>query len=737
MYKNAQASVEFITTYAYAILLAFIALAVLVLYVFLRPDSILSEDCFVEKGFECLNFILVEGLLILELRNLHISPVNISSVTCSGDFETYVNDTKFIVNQRNTFFVSCNTGIISYDINRVDLSLVYSTQDSAFSKTSLGFLTAKNIDDKDYVFDPSLPGFNCPLGNFPFFNITYGEDNIDSFFSSSNFTILNMSSSQLVQATGHESALISVNGGDWLKEISVNNGDNLSLRLTSGTVFDKRHAGLNFVGCNKPTSTANLTGFLFNQIPLCDHPYVVGKLGFVEPCKDMLVVSRVMLDWADPINEGQDFQIVYQGNNYTFGFSDYNIFTGQIIDFSSLFYNESDFNANISYWNTSRAERMDWMFGNAQSFDGDLSSWNTSSLEIISRMFNGASNFNSDLSSWDVSLIQNFNHVFDGASSFNGDISGWDVSNAQSLNHMFARSSFDGDLSSWDVSSVINFAAMFLSNEYFDGNLSSWNTSSAQRMENMFNSAYGFDGDLSSWNTSSVENMQGMFRNANTFNQNISGWDTGSVTTMSGMFQDAYGFDGDLSSWNTSSVTDMSQMFRGASSFNQSLNDWDTGSVTTMSGMFQDASSFDGDLSSWDVSSVTDMSQMFAGAGVFDGDLSSWNTSSVTNMASMFRGYSDNNNIFNQNISGWNVSSVTNMTEMFERTSHFNQDLSSWDVSSVLNLVQAFKNSISFNQNLSSWNISSVTDCDDFDEGAIAWILLNSRPVGLDESCLS
>lgn len=43
-------------------------------------------------------------------------------------------------------------------------------------------------------------------------------------------------------------------------------------------------------------------------------------------------------------------------------------------------------------------------------------------------MFYGCTNFNCDLSNWDTSNVTNMNQMFCDCSVFNSDLSGWDVS---------------------------------------------------------------------------------------------------------------------------------------------------------------------------------------------------------------------------------------------------------------------------------------------------------------------
>ncbi len=313
-------------------------------------------------------------------------------------------------------------------------------------------------------------------------------------------------------------------------------------------------------------------------IPTVGGPYLdcfdsanVGLVGDGGVCNGMLIVNRTMLDYAisnNPINSGEDFFLEYNGINYTFGDSTYNVFTGQVISMASLFFGQTNFNASINYWNTSNVILMGLMFFN--NFD-----------------------FNQPIDSWDVSSVTNMDSMFTRANSFNQPIDSWDVSSVTSMNNMFyLATDFNQPLNSWDVSSVIDMGSMFRSTTSFNQDLNNWTTSNVTNMDSMFRSSSSFNGNISTWNVSSVTDMELMFSGATDFNQPLNSWDVSSVVTTGGMFSGASSFNHDLSSWVTSSVTSMT-LVTGAGMF------------ATYDGMFEGASSFDQNISLWDVDQVT------------------------------------------------------------------------------------------------------------------------------------
>ena len=93
------------------------------------------------------------------------------------------------------------------------------------------------------------------------------------------------------------------------------------------------------------------------------------------------------------------------------------------------------------------------LFENNTSFNTDISFWDTSNVTSMNDMFLFASAFNQDISNWDTSSVTDFNSMFLGATAFNQDIRGWDTSSKQDLRLMFWQSTAFNQTYSWDESS--------------------------------------------------------------------------------------------------------------------------------------------------------------------------------------------------------------------------------------------------------------------------------------------
>ena len=65
-----------------------------------------------------------------------------------------------------------------------------------------------------------------------------------------------------------------------------------------------------------------------------------------------------------------------------------------------------DLNSDISQWDVSNVETMNYMFWFCKNFNCDISQWNVSKLKYMKGMFWFCENFNQDLSQWDTRSIK-------------------------------------------------------------------------------------------------------------------------------------------------------------------------------------------------------------------------------------------------------------------------------------------------------------------------------------------
>ena len=97
----------------------------------------------------------------------------------------------------------------------------------------------------------------------------------------------------------------------------------------------------------------------------------------------------------------------------------------------------------IEDWDTSRVTIMAYAFSDektgASEFNADISKWDTGNVTSMERMFKGAKAFNAPIGNWDVKNVENMKGMFDDAYSFNQDLSGWDTSKVTNTRDILRR----------------------------------------------------------------------------------------------------------------------------------------------------------------------------------------------------------------------------------------------------------------------------------------------------------
>ncbi|MBQ8037171.1 MAG: DUF285 domain-containing protein [Proteobacteria bacterium] len=126
--------------------------------------------------------------------------------------------------------------------------------------------------------------------------------------------------------------------------------------------------------------------------------------------------------------------------------------------------------------------------------------------------FQGATNFNQDISFWDTSNVTDMSNMFVGAHAFNQPLNNWDTSNVTNMRGMFlSATAFNQPLITWDTSNVTNMSYMFHGATAFNQPLNNWNTSRVTDMMFMFGMAKAFNQPLDKWDISDVTEMLYIF----------------------------------------------------------------------------------------------------------------------------------------------------------------------------------------------------------------------------------
>ena len=116
----------------------------------------------------------------------------------------------------------------------------------------------------------------------------------------------------------------------------------------------------------------------------------------------------------------------------------FNLCISQVTNMDDLFLDDSTFNSNINFWDTSSVTTMQNTFKGAIIFDQPLDNWNVLNVTDMSYMFDDARLFNQDIGSWTTSNVTDMEAMFRDASVFNQDIGNWNTSNVERMNGMLS-----------------------------------------------------------------------------------------------------------------------------------------------------------------------------------------------------------------------------------------------------------------------------------------------------------
>jgi hypothetical protein len=108
-------------------------------------------------------------------------------------------------------------------------------------------------------------------------------------------------------------------------------------------------------------------------------------------------------------------ELIMQERNKNGNFCNLNhIDISEVGDLSSLFF-RSDFNGDISQWDTSNVFSMENMF-HSSKFNGDISKWNVENVKYMEWMFYNCP-FEGDISNWKPYKIERMYVIFGGSKS--------------------------------------------------------------------------------------------------------------------------------------------------------------------------------------------------------------------------------------------------------------------------------------------------------------------------------
>ena len=140
--NKAQAAMEFLMTYGWAILVVLAAIAALAYFGVLSPEKFLPEKCILQPGIACVSHKVETTKVTLVLLNSIGKTITINSIavgSCSGTFtDTMINE------QQSTFVIgsTCSNGAQKESF-KGDISIGYTEKETNLTKTAFGSLNSK------------------------------------------------------------------------------------------------------------------------------------------------------------------------------------------------------------------------------------------------------------------------------------------------------------------------------------------------------------------------------------------------------------------------------------------------------------------------------------------------------------------------------------------------------------------------------------------------------------------
>jgi len=140
--KKAQAALEFLMTYGWAILVVLAAIAALAYFGVLSPDRFLPEKCTMPQGFACIDFTTTGTGVVFVLQNslgVDVSALSFAvdgtgcSVTASGP-ATLDNG------EQGTYTATCSPSSGKF---KGTITLTYTNTNTGLSHTKIGELIAQ------------------------------------------------------------------------------------------------------------------------------------------------------------------------------------------------------------------------------------------------------------------------------------------------------------------------------------------------------------------------------------------------------------------------------------------------------------------------------------------------------------------------------------------------------------------------------------------------------------------
>ncbi len=147
MKKRAQAAMEFLMSYGWAILVVLIAIGSLAYFGTLSPDNLLPEKCLIStgSGLFCdpnqVSTSATTNSVVMRVKNILNDDISVTGMTLDDPSCSYSGAGVVSADSTTDFTLSCASGLNSGDRIRASIAVSYSVGGSGLPKSTSGSLT--------------------------------------------------------------------------------------------------------------------------------------------------------------------------------------------------------------------------------------------------------------------------------------------------------------------------------------------------------------------------------------------------------------------------------------------------------------------------------------------------------------------------------------------------------------------------------------------------------------------
>ena len=144
--KKAQAALEFLMTYGWALIAITIVVGAIYLAFDINPKDRIPDSCSFGDSFYCKDFTISKaGVLTMNFKNTVGVPLTVKSITCVANGLTVNSAVSVPVDSGGEFQLSCDLGKVLIDKTKFSVSVLFYKQGMSFPSTSDGLVVGSPI----------------------------------------------------------------------------------------------------------------------------------------------------------------------------------------------------------------------------------------------------------------------------------------------------------------------------------------------------------------------------------------------------------------------------------------------------------------------------------------------------------------------------------------------------------------------------------------------------------------